>query len=533
MGRTRRAARYAWLDEGRSRAGAGGLPADDEGSAWLVQGPYGSVRTALVGQLPLDDVGQWRPASGPAKARAGHRRSRSRGRRTRGASAGRVVRRWPVWPNVVTAAAAGVLGWYALRLAADAAGRGVDTAGLAEALVGVAVGCAALKMMLSTCYRPRLCGQFPDGRVAVVIPVYNEDPELLRLCLESVCRQSRQPDEIWVIDDGSRSTVCLELANELFARDWRARVHRLAENAGKRHAQAWALRRTSADIIVTVDSDTVLEDAALEELVRPLSDSRIQGVTSYVRVLNTKRTLLTRLTALRYANAFLWEREAYAAAGAVLCCCGSLSAYRGDLVRDNLDDYVNQVFLGRHVMYGDDRRLTNYGLQRGRVAIQATSIASTMVPERLGHYLRQQNRWNKSFFRESLWALHRLSRTRPAWWFTLAELGTWILSTVGLCAVLVALVALGQLPAATSLQYLVLISYVRSVRYLACEPQRSLHQITNFLLAPLYGILHLCLLTPLRFYSLCTLRHRGWGTRGDIEVRTTQLPESDKTPVAA
>jgi hyaluronan synthase len=449
-----------------------------------------------------------------------------------GSDAARVGRAWPVWPNVVTAVAAVVLGWYAARLAIDMTQRGVDGAGLAEAVVAFAVGCAALKMLLSACYQPARGKQFPQGRIALVIPVYNEDPELLRLCLESVRRQSCQADEIWVVDDGSRSMECVELANELLAGDGRARVHRLSHNAGKRHAQEWALRRTSAAIIVTVDSDTVLEDGALEALARPLADPRVQAVTSYVRVLNARTTLLTRLTALRYANAFLWERESYATAGAVLCCCGSLSAYRGDLIRDNLDDYVNQVFLGRHVMYGDDRRLTNYGLLRGRVAIQATSIASTMVPERMGHYLRQQNRWNKSFFRESLWAVRRLSLKRLAWWLTLVELGTWIFSTVGLGAVLLALVALGQLPAVASLQYLVLIAYVRSLRYLVCEPQRSVHQISNFMLAPLYGVLHLCLLTPLRLYSLCTLRRGGWGTRNEVETHTTQLPKSSAISVA-
>jgi len=40
-----------------------------------------------------------------------------------------------------------------------------------------------------------------------------------------------------------------------------------------------------------------------------------------------------------------------------------------------------------------------------------------------------------------------------------------------------------------------------------------------FALAPLYGVLHLFVLTPPRFWSLFTLRRTRWGTRNTVEVR--------------
>ncbi|MET9023098.1 hypothetical protein ABZV93_24290, partial [Actinopolymorpha sp. NPDC004070] len=58
--------------------------------------------------------------------------------------------------------------------------------------------------------------------------------------------------------------------------------------------------------------------------------------------------------------------------------------------------------------------------RRGRHA-----IAHTAVPERFNHFVRQQARWGRSFFRESLWVLGNLSPTRPAWWLTLLELAQW------------------------------------------------------------------------------------------------------------
>ena len=83
--------------------------------------------------------------------------------------------------------------------------------------------------------------------------------------------------------------------------------------------------------------------------------------------------MLTRLIDLRYVSAFLAKRAAYSFFGAVLCCCGSLAFYRADIVRANLDDFLDQRFLGRVATYGDDRRLTNYALRGGRVVLCPTA----------------------------------------------------------------------------------------------------------------------------------------------------------------
>ncbi|MCX4706991.1 hypothetical protein OG252_00200 [Streptomyces sp. NBC_01352] len=66
---------------------------------------------------------------------------------------------------------------------------------------------------------------------------------------------------------------------------------------------------------------------------------------------------------------------------------------------------LNQRFLGRLSTFGDDRHTTNYCLLTGKAVLQANAVAWTLVPENVRHYLRQQVRWNKSFFRESLWII--------------------------------------------------------------------------------------------------------------------------------
>jgi hyaluronan synthase len=357
--------------------------------------------------------------------------------------------------------------------------------------------------------------------VAAVVPVYNEDPDAFRQCLGGLLRQTHPPSEIFVIDDGSDSDVCLRIAEELLVGVPGAYIHRFASNCGKREAQAWAFRRTTADLVLTVDSDTILADDCLANGLRPFEDQSVQAVTGTIRATNYRKNLLTRLIDLRYVNAFLYERAAYSRlGGSVLCCCGSMSIWRTQLLKDNLEDFVTQRFLGISVSYGDDRRLTNYALAAGRVVLQDNAVAYTLVPERMGHFLRQQIRWNKSFFRESLWLVRTFGPQRMCWWLGLAELVAWVGFSISLVAVLAVFPLLGVAHlSAQYLGYAAVMAYARSARHVGAPGgYRRGKELGVFLLAPVYAAIHLALLMPLRIYSLATLRDGSWGTRAKVEV---------------
>jgi hyaluronan synthase len=379
----------------------------------------------------------------------------------------------------------------------------------------------SIKLIGSACYRPILA-EPPDGhRVAVVAAFYNEDPVAFARCIESIKSQTRPADEIWVIDDGSRDESCLKIAREALTHLPGVVVHRFAANRGKRHAQGYAFARTTSDIVVTIDSDTVLDSSAIAEGLRPFGDPKVTAVTANVRALNHRRNMLTRLIDLRYANAFLFERAAYSTVGSVVCCCGSLSFFRTAVVRRNLDDFLNQSFLGVQVQYGDDRRLTQYALQEGIVRLQDTAVAYTLVPETLGHYRRQQLRWNKSFFRESLWAIRRFGPRSWPFWISVAELAVWIVFTLSLLAtVYIRPLLTGELIPWSFVAFAIVLAYARNVRYFGRPDESLKSQLATFACAPLYTVLHILLLTPLRVWSLITLRQTGWGTRDSVEVRS-------------
>ncbi len=397
----------------------------------------------------------------------------------------------------------------------------------------VALGYLAVKLGLAISYRPATGDPSEVGTVAAVVPFYNEDPAALEACLRSILGQSRPVDRIYVIDDGSDHDDCLVLALELLSASGHrgAIVYRLEQNQGKRHAQAWAFARLQTDIVLTVDSDTVLHPHAVHEGLRGFTDPAVQAVTGNVQAYNAATNLLTRLTSLRYANAFLWERAAYSAVGSVLCACGSFTLWRRSLIADHLHEYVNQTFLGTPVMYGDDRRLTNYALTRGKVLFQDTAIAYTTVPERFRHYANQQLRWNKSFFRETIWALNAFRPWHRVWLLSFGEMALWLCFTLSLIiAVVVYPLLTGNLPSAWYLAFVAVMAYARSVRYLGSQRSSPSSQIGVYLLAPVYGLLYLLVLMPLRLWALFSLRNPGWGTRAKVEVRWTDKLAAETLP---
>ena len=376
-----------------------------------------------------------------------------------------------------------------------------------------AVSYLVAKLALAAAYRPARTPT-PNLTVAAVVPAYNEDPAAIGACIRSLLDQTHPFAEIWVADDGSEHRGAYHVARDLLAGLPGCQVIRMRRNVGKRKAQALPFQHTRAEIIMTIDSDTVLHPRCVEEALKPFRSRKVQAVCCVARALNPHTNLLTRLVDLRYSNAFLYERAAYSVLDSMLCATGVATLYRARVIKDNLDDYLTQRFLGLEVAYGDDRRLTNYALARGRVVLQDTAIASTLAPTKFRHFIRQQIRWNKSFFRETLYAIRNLPKHRPVWWLAIAELSLWLgFSTAMLTTLLLRPLLTGQVVSLYYVGYLMMMAYARSARHAA-------RGRFAFALAPLYGLMHILVLTPVRMYALATLRNGSWGTRKDgPEVR--------------
>lgn len=376
-------------------------------------------------------------------------------------------------------------------------------------------------------------------RVTVVVPLKNEDPAVFRMLLDSVADQTRLPQRLHVIDNGSSTRQCRDVY-----RQWARSAPPLLETEyattgpiGKRSAQTVAFNADpDADIFVTVDSDTVLDAEAVAEGLAPFIRPQVMAVAGVLASLNWRANLLTRLVDLPFVTSFLNGRAAWSRLGSVVVSCGGLAFYRASVVRKYRAHYLSQRVCGRRVATGDDRMLTCYALLEGRTVLQERSFGYTLSPENLSHLTRQRVRWWRSFFWGGAWLIREFPLTRIAWWLVLWQFVCFALYTMAVPVVLVVHpVRTGEL-GWSFVVFMAVLSYVRSMRYLLWRrpDQSRVQQLGAFALAPLCAVLNLYLCGVLQVVGLLTFARTGWSTRAHVEVgvREPQALASDASEPA-
>ena len=360
-------------------------------------------------------------------------------------------------------------------------------------------------------------------KVTIAVPVYNEDPLLLDRTIYSLFNQSRLPNRILVVDDGSDVNY-----SEIQA--WWERhsnpvvdfVWTWQENAGKKAAHARAFEDDpQADIFVTVDSDTALEVNALEEGLKPFADRRVQSVAGIELAWNHSANLLVRLKSV---NTLVWQfitcSAQSVAAGNVLVNRGTFALYRGQLIRDTLSAYTGETFFGRKVILGDDSMLTTFALGSGRAVQQVSAVCFSMYPETFSHTLRQWTRWMRGSTIRNFWRIRYLPPWSWGWWFTVLPTW-WFFSFIAIVAVVVADWRAAHTFIFTMMYVGALWAWVVAARMHAVRrsDQTWTDRLDAFLLVPLAMAWMTFVLRPLRIYGMVTCLRQGWVTRSEVEVR--------------
>jgi len=351
-------------------------------------------------------------------------------------------------------------------------------------------------------------------RVAIIIPTYNEEPADLERCVQSALAQEYKiPVSVMVIDDGSKDKRGINHIKKKFWDVPHLYIHEFDKNKGKRYAQKYGFDffGDSVDIIVTIDSDTILAPDSVAQIVLLFADPKVGAVTGDVRAI--KQNFLSTLIDARYWTAFNQERAAQSLFGTVLCCSGPLAAYRNTIIQHVKEKYVSQRFLGQYCTYGDDRHLTNLILEEGyTVRYERRAKAWTYVPQKIKPWLKQQTRWNRSFYRELLWTLkwvvfkRKYQNIYMIYDLSMQSVLPLLLLT-SLLFVFIKSVTDSPLYLIGYLTVLIGIALLRGTYAFLRTRERM------FFLFPLYAFCHIFLLIPVRVYALCTLKTTKWGTR--------------------
>ncbi len=259
--------------------------------------------------------------------------------------------------------------------------------------------------------------------VSIIIPCFNEE-EWIQRTIRSCINQDYPIDKLEVIVVDDRSTdnsvarmeeMIARIHNEAtrFATKERLRLVVMPRNGGKREALVQGVKLAKHDLVVFVDSDSFLAPTAIRHLVQPFQDPKMGGVAGRTDVENKFTNAMTKLQTVRYYIAFRIMKAAESYFDSVTCLSGPLSCYRKELVLRHADAWLNQKFLGQPATFGDDRAMTNFVLRTHRTGYQDSAVCSTIVPSKLGVFLRQQMRWKRSWLRESLIASSFIWRKEP------------------------------------------------------------------------------------------------------------------------
>lgn len=340
------------------------------------------------------------------------------------------------------------------------------------------------------------------GRVVAIVPAYNEQPELLYACVRSLLLQTRPPDQIVVMDDGSRTPVePINLPSVVWYRQ---------DNAGKRHAQMVGLAAARAaewaDYVVTVDSDSVVAPDGVEQLLRAMSDPRVQAATGTCLVRNRTQSIWTRLQDLEINLGNMVMRRARSAVGAVAPTSGPLAIYRAELFWDNAYDYLTEG------TFGDDRRLCHYALQRGQVVAIDEATVEFEMPSTYRGTFRQRTRWFKGYMRYLPWELRNF--TGWALWLRCWNLTLVVLYPVIIGFVFVAVPLAGGYPYWQVIPYWIALLYTQTSLYLERPELRLRSRLAAWLLlTPLLVAYQTILIRPAMYYAITQVRNLGWATR--------------------
>jgi len=254
-----------------------------------------------------------------------------------------------------------------------------------------------------------------EPTVECVIPMFNEGAGIAET-LESLLTQTypRSKLVISVVDDCSTDDSYEQAMRVARRSGGRLRVIKNVKNLGKRRSINRAVRMSEAEIIVSVDSDVVVDADAVRQLVRRFVSPDIAAVGGRVDVRNKSANWLSRMQVVKYWYSYGFMKNLEWAFRRVMCLSGCLTAYRRDVLIELEPLLENREILGVPIRYGEDRYLTRQIVKAGYyTTMTLDAVCRTNVPTNLADYFSQQLRWRRSNIMDYAGGMSHVWRLNP------------------------------------------------------------------------------------------------------------------------
>ncbi|MEK6883139.1 MAG: glycosyltransferase [Nanoarchaeota archaeon] len=343
---------------------------------------------------------------------------------------------------------------------------------------------------------------------SVIIPCYNEESRYLLDCVNSIIKAEGNK-QIILVNNNSNKEETLNAINEI-KRNKNVLVLN-EKRQGKRFAHSKGLKYAKHELVVFVDSDTIVLKESFLELIKPFQDKSIGGVCGNIKIANVKDNFFVKCLDSMYWNSFESHRKSTSNLGFLYVCSGALSCYRKDSLLKLEDKYLNQTFMGRPCSISDDAFMTvRVQSQLGKkIYFQSKAIGLTYSPNKFKGFWKQLERWRRGFLRESLlmWKepkknIKLLFLDSQFNFFTQTIMAFF---KIALLINLIIFFSLGNL--ASFFLWFILIASLHSVYLFVYSPKR----IPNILA---YSFLYEFIFIFTYFHALINIRNQGsWSTR--------------------
>lgn len=353
--------------------------------------------------------------------------------------------------------------------------------------------------------------------VAVMVRSNATKQELseLRELLESLCYQYEPPKAVVLVENGAPHGEYIEM---LFT--WWKRHPMSSAIADKQYlycpepskqaalmmASRWADRGA---VIVTVDSYTICDAAAVKEILGAFADPSLVAATGLLVGRRSQRHVLARTADLLFTASYQ-ERAAWSTFDALSSTRGGFAAYRNYL----LQECQARFLAGEKTGIGDDRALTDAAHRHGgKVVFVPSAIAYTRHPVTLRDLSGRYRRWGQSYRRGAVGLLAHPPARRAVWWLTAAQLAVHLLQGVAYPAALVSEILVTGRPPWVTLAFVGAITACRTASTLGVKhaSQSLPSQVASFvLLLPLAVALDIWLCVTQMWGGMLRRRRIEW-----------------------
>lgn len=218
-------------------------------------------------------------------------------------------------------------------------------------------------------------------KISILIPCHNEEKTIAH-AVQSCLMQSRMPDEIIVVNDGSTDNTAAMLAEFGTA----ITVVTIPFPTGnKSHAQEYGLKFVTGDVFIATDGDSILDVDFVKYIEQDFNyDPNLTAVAGYVR--SVRHNWLTACRAFEYAVGQNLHKLAQHYVGFLFVIPGAAGAFR----TKNFFKYISF----EHDTLTEDLDFT-YRLHKNGLEIcyDRRAVVFTQDPVTLHAYINQMRRW--------------------------------------------------------------------------------------------------------------------------------------------